>query len=80
MVTALDHLAADLTADPRADAAGYTERLRSYLQGHPSFVGSAAVLLDRSGAVITSPYVYRTTDGYATTDLATPSYDIEAQE
>ena len=80
MVTALDDRAAELAADPRADAAGYTERLRSYLQDHPSFFGNAAVLLDRSGAVITSPYVYRTADDYATTDLATPSYNIEAQE
>ena len=38
VVTALDHLAAELAADPRADAAGYTERLRSYLQDHPSFL------------------------------------------
>ena len=26
-----------------------------------------------------SPYVYRTADGYATLDLAVPSYNIESQ-
>ncbi len=40
----------------------------------------AAALLDRSGAVITSPYVYRTANGYASLDLAAPSYNIEAQD
>ena len=44
------------------------------------FFGSAAALLDRSGAVIASPYVYRTSDGYASLDLADPSYNIEEQE
>lgn len=80
VVAALDDLAAELAADPPPDLAGYSERLRSYLEDHPAFFGSAAALLDRSGAVIASPYVYRTDDGYATTDLATPSYNIEAQE
>ena len=37
-------------------------------------------ILDSSGGVIASPYVYRTSDGYASTDLAAPSYDIEAQD
>ena len=41
---------------------------------------AAAALLDRSAAVITSPYVYRTADGYANLDLAAPSYNIEAQD
>ena len=45
-----------------------------------SFFGSAAALLDRSGAVITSSYVYRTANGYASLDLAVPSYNIEAQD
>ena len=74
VVTALDTLAADLLEDRPADAAAYTERLQTYLEAHPSFFGSAAALLDRSGAVITSPYVYRTADGYASLDLAAPSY------
>ncbi len=69
-----------LVADRPADAAAYTERLQAYLEVHPAFFGSAAVLLDRSGAVITSPYVYRTDDGYATKDVAVPSYNIEAQD
>ena len=80
VVTALDTLAADLLEDRPADAAAYTERLQTYLEAHPSFFGSAAALLDRSGAVITSPYVYRTANGYASLDLAAPSYNIEAQD
>ena len=76
VVTALDTLAADRPAD----AAAYTERLQTYLEAHPSFFGGAAALLDRSGSVITSPCVYRTADGYASTDLAVPSYNIEAQD
>ena len=66
--------------DRPADAVAYTERLQTYLEAHPSFFGSAAALLDRSGRVIASPYVYRTADGYASTDLAAPSYNIEAQD
>ena len=80
VATALDALAADLAQNRPADAAAYTERLQRYLEAHPSFFGSAAALLDGSGAVIASPYVYRTSDGYASLDLAEPSYDIEAQE
>ena len=44
------------------------------------FFGSAVALLDRSGTVITSPYVYRTAEGYAVKDIAVPTYNIEAQE
>ena len=81
VVTALDALAADLVKDRPADAAAYTERLQSYLEAQPSFFfGSAAALLDGSGAAIASPYVYRTADGYASLDLAPPAYNIEAQE
>ena len=36
--------------------------------------GAAAALLDRDGRVTASPYVYRSGDGYATLDLAVPSY------
>ena len=80
VVAALDTLVAELVADRPADAAAYTERLQAYLEAHPAFYGSAAALLDRSGTVIASPYVYRTADGYATIDLAVPSYNIETQE
>ena len=80
VVTALDSLSAELVADRPADGAAYATRLQAYLEEHPSFFGSAAVLLDRSGTVISSPYVYQTTDGYASKDLATPSYDIGAQD
>ncbi len=79
-VAALDALAADLAADRPADAAVYTERLRAYLEANPAFYGSAVALLDRAGKVTASPYVYRTDAGYATLDLATPSYDIDTQE
>ena len=80
VVTALDAFATELAADRPRDAAAYTERLRAYLEAHPSFFGSAAALLDRWGIVISSPYVYRTADGYASNDLAAPSYNIEEQE
>ena len=53
--------------------------LRSYPDAHPAFYGSAAALLDRAGKITASPYVYRTADGYATFDLAVPSYNIESQ-
>ncbi|MDE2801406.1 MAG: cache domain-containing protein [Chloroflexota bacterium] len=81
VATALDALAADLAQNRPVDTDAYTERLQRYLEANPSFFfGSAAALLDRSGAVIASPYVYRTSDGYASLDLAEPSYNIEAQE
>ena len=80
VVAALDVLAADLLEDRPADAAAYTERLQAYLKAHPTFFGSAVALLDQSGAVIGSPYVHRTADGYAVKDLATDSYNIEAQD
>ena len=80
VVSALDTLAAELAEDRPADAAAYTERLQAYLSENPSFFGSAAALVDGSGSVITSPYVYRTDDGYASLDLAVSSYHIETQE
>ena len=80
VVAALDELAADLIEDRPVDTSAYTTRLQAYLEEHPAFFGSAAVLLDRSGAVIASPYVYRTSEGYESKDLATPTYQIEAQD
>ncbi len=50
------------------DAVAYAERLQVYLEEHPTFFGSAAALLEPSGEVIASPYVYRTADGYAAAD------------
>ena len=50
------------------------------LEAHRSFFGSATALLDSSGAVIASPYVYRTANGYVSLDLAVPSYNIEEQD
>ena len=71
---ALDTLAADLLQNRPPDVAAYRERLQGYLEANPAFFGSAAALLDRS------PYVYRTPEGYASTDLAAPAYQIEAQD
>ena len=79
VVSALDTLAAELAAARPTDAAAYAERLQAYLDAHPAFYGSAAALLDQDGKVTASPYVYRTADGYATLDLAVPSYNIESQ-
>ena len=80
VVAALDRLAAELAAERPVDAAAYTERLRADLEAHPAFDGSAAGLLDQAGKVTASPYVYRTAPGYATLDLAVPSYNIEEQD
>ena len=80
VVAALDDLVAELVTERPIDAAAYTDRLRSYLEAHPGFYGSAAALLDEAGTVTASPYVYRMDDGYATLDLAQPDYDIATQE
>ena len=80
VVAALDVLVAELVAERPSDAAAYTDRLRSYLEAHPAFYGSAAALLDEAGTVTASPYVYRTADGFDTLDLALPDYNIAAQE
>ena len=77
---ALDSLAAELAEDTPASPAGYAERLLAYLEAHPAFYGCAAALLDQEGKVTASPYIYRAADGYATLDLAAPSYNIESQE
>ena len=79
VVSSLDALAAELAAEGPTEAAAYEEHLRAYLDDHPAFYGSAAALLDQDGRVTTSPYVYRTDDGYVTLDLAVPSYNIESQ-
>ena len=80
VVSALDALTAELAASRPTDAAAYAERLRAFLDAHPAFYGSATALLDQDGRVTASPYVYRTADGYATLDLAVPSYNIESQD
>ena len=77
--SALDTLAAELAAERPAEATGYMDRLRAYLDAHPAFYGSAAALLDSDGTITASPYVYRTSDDYATLDLAVPSYNIDSQ-
>lgn len=80
VVAALDTLVAELAAARPADAAAYSERLRTYLEAHPTFYGAAAALLDEPGSVTASPYVHRSGDGYRTLDLATPDYNIEEQD
>ena len=80
VVSALDNLAAEFATERPIDVAGYTERLQAYLDAHPAFYGSAAALLDDNGKVTVSPYVYRTSDGYVSLDLAVPSYNIDSQE
>ena len=77
---ALDGLAAELADDRPADAGEYAERLQAYLEAHPAFFGAAAALIDPSGVVSASPYVYRTGGGYTSKDLAAPDYGIEDQE
>ena len=77
---ALDAFAAELSSDQPADSDEYYDRLRAYLDVHPDFYGSAAALLDREGTVTSSPYVYRTDDGYDSLNLAEPSYNIQSQD
>ncbi len=78
----LDKFVAELVANRPADPNAYTERLRVYLEANPAFYGSAVALMDKSGNITTIPYVYRTSDGYDSRDLASPqyNYDLEAQE
>ena len=80
VVAALDILVAELVEDRPADPAAYSKRMQAYLEAHPRFYGGAVALLDEDGAVTASPYVYRSSTGYDILDLATPSYNIEAQD
>ena len=80
VVEALDALAEELVSDRPADADAYADRLRVYLEAHPAFFGSGIALLDASGEVISTPYVYRTGDDYSVTDLHVPSYRVEDQD
>ncbi|MXX93608.1 MAG: hypothetical protein F4Y63_09225 [Chloroflexi bacterium] len=80
VVEALDAFAEELVSDRPGDADAYAERLQAYLESNPEFFGSAAALLDPSGEVIASPYVYSTGEGYGVADLVEPSYNIEEQE
>lgn len=80
VVVALDSLAEELTAERPTDADAYTERLRVYLEAHPTFYGAAAALLDEAGTVTTSVYIYRTADDYQVLDLAQPDYNIDGQD
>ena len=76
---ALNTLISQLETQRPKDATAYAHHLRSYLETNPAFYGAAVALLDESKNVIASPYVYRTTDGFQTLDLATPDYEIENQ-
>jgi sigma-B regulation protein RsbU (phosphoserine phosphatase) len=80
VVRALDGFAQELEEEPPTDAGGLYPRIRSYLEAHPDFYGSAVALLNAEAIVTASPYVYRTGDGFAELDLATPDYHIDEQE
>ena len=80
VVVALDSLAEELTAERLTDADAYAERLQVYLEAHPMFYGAAVALLDESGTVTTSVYVYGTADGYQVLDLVQPDYKIDEQD
>ena len=80
VVRVLDILVSEIESDGPVEAAVYTSRLRTYLDAHRSFYGSAVALVNEAGAVTNSPYVYRTPGGYETLDLALPSYGIEKQD
>ncbi len=80
VVAALDTLVTNLVADRPVATNEYSQRLTTYLEAHPTFYGAAAAILDEERNVVASPYVYRTTGGFQTLDLATPDYDIENQE
>ena len=80
VVFALDTLTNELVTERPVNTAAYIDRLHVYLDAHPAFYGSAVALLDHNGSITSSPYVYRTDDGYITLDLAIPSYGIETQD
>lgn len=56
-----------------------SESLYSYLEANPEFFGSALALIGTDGKVTHSPYVYRSSSGFAETDLAVPEYGINDQ-
>jgi hypothetical protein len=70
----------ELEEEPPIDAEDLYPRIQGYLEAHPDFYGSAVALLDAEGIVTTSPYVYRSGEGFAELDLATPEYHIDDQE
>jgi sigma-B regulation protein RsbU (phosphoserine phosphatase) len=77
--SALGAFAADLAADPPAEAE-LAARIRAYLQANPEFFGSTVALIGNDGLVFYSPYVYRLDGGLAQKDLAFPEYEIDSQE
>lgn len=79
VVEALDALVAKLRFQHPSDATTYENYLRVYLEDNPAFYGAAVALIDENGDVIASPYVYRSSSGFNTLDLAAPDYDIENQ-
>jgi hypothetical protein len=80
VVQALDGFAEELEEEPPINADSLYSRLQAYLEAHPDFYGSAVALLDTEGIVTASPYVYRSGEGFAELDLATPDYHIDEQE
>ena len=81
VVTALDALAADLAEDRQKT--GPSMRTLTWSAYDPTWMptphSTGAPRLDHDGRVTASPYVYRAADGYATLDLAVPSYNIDSQ-
>ena len=79
VVEALDALASEVRDNPPSDVDGYYELLNEYLEEHTDFFGAAAAMVDESGNVIASPYVFRGDDGLVRKDLHTAEYDVAAQ-
>ena len=77
--TAMKVFASWLQNDPPT-ATTVSERVRLYITGQPDyFFGATVTLLDANGRAVTSPYWYRNNGVFSSKDLATPSYNIDAQ-
>ena len=77
--TAMAVFASWLQNDPPSTA-NVSERVRLYINSQPSyFFGSTVTLLDNNGKATTSPYWYRSGSTLTNKELATPTYNIDAQ-
>lgn len=78
--TAMAVFSSWLQNDPPT-AATVSERVRLYISSQPSyFFGSTVTLLDANGRATTSPYWYRSGSSLSNKELATPTYNIDAQD
>ena len=77
VVAALDSLVMDIERDRPDGAKEYVERMTAYLTANPLFFGSAAAIMDSTGAVTSCPYVYRSSSGLVDINIATPEYNVE---